>query len=103
MQKKFCETKVKCVQKSYYFSDNDINYKPSMKNVQSFQVITFFTKIKFVPRGHPTYRAKRPMSGVMPPSLTKQFALNLYSKIRLQAALENIINNYELKNYNSLF
>ncbi len=45
----FCKTKVKCVQKSYSFSDTDINYKPSMKNVQSFHVIRFLTKIKFVP------------------------------------------------------
>ncbi len=48
----FSETKVKCVQKSYHsFSDNGMNYKPSMKNVQSFRVIRFLTKIQFVPRG----------------------------------------------------
>ncbi len=45
--KNFCETKVKCVQKSYHcFSDNDINYKPSMKNVQSFHVIRLLTNLK---------------------------------------------------------
>ncbi len=48
----FCETKVKCVEKSYLsFSDNDINYKPSMKNVQRYHVIRFLTKMSFVPRG----------------------------------------------------
>ncbi len=87
----FCETKVKCVQKSYLcFSDSDINYKPSMKNVQSFHVIRFLTKIKFVPRGRftPPMGQNAPMGKVKcPPSLTKQFALNLYSKIRVQAAL----------------
>ncbi len=37
---------------------------------------------------HPTYGAKRPNGlGKMPPSLTKQFALNIYSKIRVQAIL----------------
>ncbi len=45
--------------------------------------------------------------GKMPQSLTKQFALNIYSKIRVQAVSlklkNNIINNYELQNYNSLF
>ncbi len=42
----FCKTNVKCVQNSYHsFSDTDINYKPSMKNVQSFQVIRFLTKM----------------------------------------------------------
>ncbi len=67
-----------------------------------FRLLHFLQKLNLCQGGTPP-RAKRPMSGVMPPSLTKQFALNLYSKIRLQAALENIINNYELKNYNSLF
>ncbi len=79
---KDCETKVKCVQKSYHsFSDTDINYKQSIKNVQSFHVIRFLTKNKFVPRGHftPPMGQKR-----MPPSLTKQFALNIYSKIGVQ-------------------
>ncbi len=42
--------KDKCVQNSYYtFSDNDINFKPSMKNVQSFHVIRFLTKMCFAP------------------------------------------------------
>ncbi len=46
-----CKTNVKCVQNSYQsFSDNDIDYKPSMKNVQSFHVIRFFIKMTFVPR-----------------------------------------------------
>ncbi len=55
----FCETKVKCVQKSYHsFCGNDINYKPSMKNGQSFLVVRFVTKIKYLPRT-PIYGAKR--------------------------------------------
>ncbi len=46
----FSVTKVKCVQKSYHrFSDNNINYKPSMKNVLSFHVNRFLTKNTFVP------------------------------------------------------
>ncbi len=32
------------------FCDTDINYKQSMKNVQSFYVIRFLTKMKFVPK-----------------------------------------------------
>ncbi len=92
-------------------NDHNINYKPSMKNVQSFHVIRFLTKITFVPRGR--YKSPPPP----PPSLTKQFPLNIYSKIREQAIKiiyskireqaikikKNIINNYELQNYNSLF
>ncbi len=38
--------------KSHRNPEYDINYKPSMKNIQSFHVIRFFTKIKFVPKGH---------------------------------------------------
>ncbi len=57
----FSETKVKCVQKSYHcFIDNDINYKPSMKNVQSFHVIRFFTKKFYKGAFYKTYGAKRP-------------------------------------------
>ncbi len=63
-------------------SDNYINYKPSMKNVQTFHVIRFLTKNLFVPRGRFTH-----LWGKTPPSLTKQFALNIYSKIRVQAVL----------------
>ncbi len=41
----FSKTKVKSVQKSYHsFSENDINYKPSMKNFQRFHVIRFLQK-----------------------------------------------------------
>ncbi len=87
----FSETKVKCVQKSYHsFSDNDINYKPSMKNVQSFHVIRFKNNNNNCAKGafYPTCGAKRPHGwGKMPPSLTKQFALNIYSKIRVQVVL----------------
>ncbi len=46
--------KLNVFRKVISFSDNGINYKPSMKNVQSFHVIRFLTKIKFVPRGHVT-------------------------------------------------
>ncbi len=59
----FSEKKVKCAQKSYHsFSDNDINYKPSMKNVQSFHVIRFFVKKIIFAKGafYPTYGVKRP-------------------------------------------
>ncbi len=39
-----CKTNVKCVQNSYQsFSDNDIDYKPSMKNVQ-FSCYSIFHK-----------------------------------------------------------
>ncbi len=62
-----------------------------MKNVQSFHVIRFLTKkiiICAMGAFYPTYGAKRPHGwSKMPPSLTKQFALNIYSKIRLQATL----------------
>ncbi len=38
----FWETKVKCVRNSYHsFSDDDINYNPIMKTIQSFHVIRF--------------------------------------------------------------
>ncbi len=48
-KKKICARKLKCVQKSYHsFSDNDVNYKQSMKNVQSLNFIRFLTKIEFV-------------------------------------------------------
>ncbi len=74
-----------------------------MKNVQSFHVIRFLTKIKFVLRYVLLYVAK---CKTMLPSLTEQFALNNYSKIRVQTEfllkIKNI-NNYELQNYNSLF
>ncbi len=66
----FSETKVKCVQKSCHsFSDNDIHFKPSMKNVQSGHVIRFFTKITFVPRGRftPPMWQNAPMGGVKCP------------------------------------
>ncbi len=69
------ETKVRCVQKSYHsFSDNGINYKPSMTNVQICVrfLIQMFTCLLW---------------GKMPPSLTKQFALNINSNIRVQAVL----------------
>ncbi len=73
--------------RSNCFSDNYRNYEPSMKNVQSFHVIRFLIKQIISAKGafYSTYGAKRP--GKMPPSLTKQFALNLNSKIRVYTQL----------------
>ncbi len=68
-------------------SDNDINYKQSMKNVQSCHVIKFLTKIRFVPCWHFVAKQHSHGWGEMPPDLTKQFALKMYSKIRVQAVL----------------
>ncbi len=57
----FSETVVKRVQKCYHsFRNNDINYKPSMKNVQSFHAIRFLTTIKFVPGGGGYLWGKKP-------------------------------------------
>ncbi len=79
----FCATKVKCVQKSYHsFSDNDVNYKQSMKNVQSFHVIRYLTKLNLYQGDVLPH-----LWGKMPLSLTKQFSLNIYSKIRVKAVL----------------
>ncbi len=96
---------IHCVQKSYHsFSDNDINYKPSMKNIQSFRVIRFLTKIKFVPRGHFT-----PPMGQNTPQSDKAICFKHLQQnqstgsFSLKLKKKNIINNYELQNYNSLF
>ncbi len=58
-------------------TDNDKNYKQSIKNVQSFHVIRFLTKITFVTRGvfYPTYCMEQntPMGGVQcPPPKSKR-------------------------------
>ncbi len=58
--------------------------------IRVFMQLDFFYKNTICAKGefYPIYGAKRPHGwGKMPPSLTKQFALNIYSKIRVQAVL----------------
>ncbi len=79
-----------------------------MKNVQSFQVIRFLTKLNFALRGcftPPTVWSKTPpwvgnnAPPPLPQNLTEQFALNNYSKIRVQTEfLLKIKNNYDVIN-----
>ncbi len=98
----FCETKVKCVQKSCHsFSENDINYKPSMKNVQSFQVIRFLFKKKYFYQEGFAAQVGQTVPPVLQSNLIYTFtAKSEYRQFYLKITNNNnIINNYELQAY----